>query len=305
MSKTFAALSKPMVDWLNKLSGWLLLAAIVWLCWGIARIVWLVAAPPQAPNLPLMPLQAKQTANFNASAALAIFEMPRSQQPLNQPPPNVTLSGVMLAFPNSLSSAMLTVNGTMKNYRVGEQLAGTPYTLLEVRWDSVVIADGSRGDIVVDMPERMRLDQSDMNLAANSNTSVPNAMSGFGGGAQPNNQQMGQQYSDNQQDQDNVVGAEAGIDSAINELQQDPANYLGSVGMMATGDGYQVTAAMPEKLRKSLGLEPGDSILSVNGQPVGSNPASDAELMSQVKQTGQATIEIKRGDQTLTLRQQF
>ena len=74
---------------------------------------------------------------------------------------------------------------------------------------------------------------------------------------------------------------------------------------MATGEGYQVTAAMPSQVRNRLGLEPGDKVLTVNGQTVGNNPTQDAGVLQQVKQAGEAQIEVQRGDQVITIRQQF
>ena len=73
----------------------------------------------------------------------------------------------------------------------------------------------------------------------------------------------------------------------------------------ASGESYQVTAAMPSKLRNRLGLEPGDKVISVNGQNVGNNPAQDASVLQQVQQAGEAQIEVQRGDQVITIRQQF
>src|SRR5690606_40422452 len=58
------------------------------------------------------------------------------------------------------------------------------------------------------------------------------------------------------------------IDEAVTELQSNPASYLSRMGVMASGESYQVTADMPAKLRNRLGLEPGDKVLTVNGQSV-------------------------------------
>ncbi len=44
------------------------------------------------------------------------------------------------------------------------------------------------------------------------------------------------------------------IDEAVTELQSNPASYLSRMGVMASGESYQVTAAMPAKLRNRLGL---------------------------------------------------
>ncbi len=77
------------------------------------------------------------------------------------------------------------------------------------------------------------------------------------------------------------------------------------MGVMASGEGYQVTAAMPAGLRNRLGLEAGDKVLTVNGQTVGNSPAQDANVLQQAKQSGEAQIEVQRGDQVITIRQQF
>ena len=95
------------------------------------------------------------------------------------------------------------------------------------------------------------------------------------------------------------------IDEAVSELQDNPASYLSRMGVMASGEGYQVTAAMPAGLRNRLGLEPGDKVLSVNGKTVGNSPAADAAVLQQVQQAKEAQIEVQRGDQTITIRQQF
>lgn len=45
--------------------------------------------------------------------------------------------------------------------------------------------------------------------------------------------------------------------------------------------------------------------MTVNGQSVGNDPMQDAGVLQQVQQTGEAQIEVKRGDQVITIRQQF
>lgn len=328
MSNAFTSLGKTVTDGLNRLSGWLLLLAIIWLCWGLARIVWLVLAPPQVPNLQLAELQVRQAPQVNASTALAIFESNNSAAP-QEKPPNVNLTGVMLATPSEFSSAMLEVNGVMANYRIGEALEETNYTLVDVAWNQVIIADASNRQIVIDMPQRMPLDQGNAGIETEKgnirNRRLPNSRNATnatsGPGLVPRNrdeENTGDRHQ-NEGAEEQIGDADRGpalentlkpsvataIDKASSELKSNPASYLSSMGVMASGDGYQVTDAMPEKIRNRLGLETGDKVLSVNGQSVGANPAGDADLLNQVKQSGQATIEVQRGDQTITIRQQF
>ena len=295
---------KPVINTLNRFAAALLLLAIVWLCWSAARLLWLLLAAPLAPALPLAPLQNTANTSTDHSGLFAIFADPDPIAAPVQPPPNVLLKGVLIAIPESLSSAMLDVNGEVKNYRIGDTLKDSDYTLVTVDWNEVIIADAYDKEVVIRMPEAMPLDQSAMLAGAVSNQRLPdNSML-------PNlsNAPMPEQGNPEMQpngDASNDSEPQSPIDEAVTELQSNPASYLSRMGVMASGESYQVTAAMPAKLRNRLGLEPGDKVLTVNGQSVGSNPGQDASILQQVKQTGEAQIEVQRGDQVITIRQQF
>ena len=295
---------KPVINTLNRFAAALLLLAIVWLCWSAARLLWLLLAAPLAPTLPLAPLQNTANSSADHSGLFAIFADPDPIAAPVQPPPNVLLKGVLIAIPESLSSAMLDVNGEVKNYRIGDTLKDSDYTLVAVAWNEVIIADAYDKEIVIKMPEAMPLDQSAMLAGAVSNQRLPdNTML-------PNSPNLS---SPDQVNPDTAPNGEtssegepkSAIDEAVTELQSNPASYLSRMGVMASGESYQVTAAMPAKLRNRLGLEPGDKVLTVNGQSVGSNPGQDASVLQQVKQAGEAQIEVQRGDQVITIRQQF
>ena len=298
---------KPIINTLNRFSVWLLLLAIVWLCWTAARLLWLLLAAPLAPALPLATLQSTANSNTDYSGLFAIFADPDPIAAPVQPPPNIVLKGVLMAIPESLSSAMLDVNGEVKNYRIGDTLKDSDYTLVAVAWNEVIIADAYDKEIVIKMPEAMPLDQSAMLAGAVSNQRLPdNTMSPNS----PNLPNTAQQDQVNPESEPNGEASSEGepkspIDEAVTELQSNPASYLSRMGVMASGESYQVTAAMPAKLRNRLGLEPGDKVLSVNGQSVGSNPGQDANVLQQAKQSGEAQIEVQRGDQVITIRQQF
>ena len=294
---------KPIVELLNRFSVWLLLLAIGWLCWTAARLLWLLVAAPVAPTLPLVPLQ-NNKATTDYSGLYAIFSDPAPATAAVQPP-NVLLKGVLLASPESLSSAMLDVNGEVKNYRIGDTLQGSGYTLIAVDWNAVIIADANDQQTVIRMADAISLDQRGLAAGAMSNQRLPDGSQNMGAPMQ--NVPMEDGSVDN-----NGAGAttdnsnpESPIDEAVTALQENPASYLSRMGVMASGEGYQVTAAMPAGVRSRLGLEPGDKVLSVNGQSVGNNPSQDAGLLQQVQQSGEAKIEVKRGDQVITIRQQF
>ncbi len=289
---------------LNRFSGWLLLLAVGWLAWTAARLLWLILAPPTAPALPVQALQNNMGLTADNSSLFAIFADPELAAAVTQPPPNVALKGVLLAIPSSLSSALLDVNGEVKNYRIGED---SGYTLVAVDWDSVIIADAADKQSVISMADAMPLDQGSMAAGGMSNQRLPDEGSPMSSTmpqalALPNTLDTNESVDSVNSPAANPISA---IDEAVEALQQSPASYLSRMGVMAAGEGYQVTAAMPADVRNRLGLEPGDRVLTVNGQSVGNDPMQDAGVLQQVQQTGEAQIEVKRGDQVITIRQQF
>ncbi len=290
---------KPVLNLFNRFSGWLLLLAIAWLCWTAARLLWLLLAPPLAPALPLAPLQDMAASSNDNSSLFAIFADPDPVAAAVQPPPNIGLKGVLLAMPESLSSALLDVNGQVKNYRIGDDLKDSGYTLIAVDWNAIIIADANDKQTVIRMPEAMPLDQSDMIADGISNQRLP------ANNMLPTNPQPVQNPNPDSANTGSESSPQSAIEEAVTALQENPASYLSRMGVMASGDNYQVTAAMPSKLRNRLGLEPGDQVLTVNGQSVGNNPAQDASVLQQVQQTGEAQIEVRRGEQVITIRQQF
>lgn len=310
---TAATRLKPLIEVLNRFAGWLLLIAIGWLCWTAARLLWLLLAPPMPPALPILSLQNNTAQMVDNSGLFAIFAEPAPAIAASAPPPNVTLKGVMLALPESLSSALLDVNGEVKNYRIGDALKDSGYTLIAVDWNAVIITDAADKQTVISMAEAMVLDQRGQATDQVGNQRLPNnAMNPINSMNNMNAdasalpmQDTPNANDDNDNNAPQASSPKSAIDEAVTALQDNPASYLSRMGVMASGEGYQVTAAMPSGLRSRLGLESGDRVLSVNGQSVGNNPAQDSSLLKQVQQSGEAQIEVQRGDQVITIRQQF
>lgn len=307
-SLNLSAVLQSVLQTLNRFSGWLLLLAIIWLAWVAARLIWLILAPPTAPNLPPVPLQNNQSAVVDHSSLFTIFAepTPTATSEAVAAPPNVVLKGVMMAIPERFSSALLEVNGEVKNYHINDELKDSGFTLVAVDWDTVVIADRSDKSIVITMRQELPLDQRGMNAGAISNQPLGTALNGQNSlPTLPEAPALASDISGAAADSSAPQSPASAIDEAVSELQDNPASYLSRMGVMASGEGYQVTAAMPTGLRNRLGLEPGDKVLSVNGKTVGNSPAADAAVLQQVQQAKEAQIEVQRGDQTITIRQQF
>ena len=288
---TLERIFEQVVAWLNRLSPLALLLSLLWLCWVLAQLLWLLLAPPTAPRLPVVALQPTAIQTVPQDTYM-VFANPIPQVPVNQPPPDVKVQGVMVATPAHLSSAILLMNGISQGYGINDPLANSGYTLAAVFWDKVMIADANGQTVDIPLREPMQLDQP--NAFANSATgmmpqtlaTLPTDVDGFGVDVGGFN---GGEHHD--------FGGVNAFEQAADELRHNPAGYLSRMGVMAVGDGYQVTDAMPSDIKNRLGLEAGDRVISVNGQSVGSNPMQDADVIQQVQQSGTASIQVQRGEQ--------
>jgi general secretion pathway protein C len=87
----------------------------------------------------------------------------------------------------------------------------------------------------------------------------------------------------------------------LDDALRDPAqlSYLGAIGM-PPGGGVRMEAAPAGSLASKLGLQPGDVIRKVNGQPVAGS-GDLARLYQQFATTSVINAEIQRGPVTLQL----
>lgn len=123
---------------LDRLAPLILGLLIVWLCWKLAALFWLILAPPQAMQFERVQLGSQQAQIPNISS-FALFNEPQlSNNPNDQQ--NFELQGVMLAYPSRLSSAVIKGKDSVDRYRVGEAVDNSSYQLSEVYWDHVVLS---------------------------------------------------------------------------------------------------------------------------------------------------------------------
>ena len=307
---------------LQKFYPLILLVVIVWACWLLARGFWLVIAPPAAPALSPVPLQNSQMA-MPVGNGLDIFARPMATQS-SLPPPDVKIVGITVANPKSLSFAILTFNGKTKSYKVDEILDGSAFKLSDVKIDHIILTDNNGQTFKVDFGKPFLLDQRGQQpqqaMRTQGNTMVLNNESLSAQNmpqVMPPSQGMPVPQIPTQtpppmpnQPLDGTSPTQAQntptpLDNAIEGLQANPAGYLSQMGVAATGNGYMVTDAMPSGMKDRLGLQTGDRVISLNGQNVGQNPAQDSQLLQQARQSGQAQIQVQRGEQVITLNQSF
>ena len=253
----------------------LLILLIVYVCWTLASFFWLWIAPPQVMQVERVKLGAQQPQIPNISA-FALFQEVGKSAAVNDNI-NLVLQGVLVASPKKLSSAVIQVNAMSERYRMGETISTTAYQLVEVYWDRVVLRQNNG------VTRELSFKHIEHGLDQSIVQPVPNTA-------------MANQQADGQNNQ--VLG------QAVQHIQEDREQYLKNMGVNSTSDGYEVTAKTPAALRSQLGLQAGDRIISVNGQAVGQGQ-NDAQLLQQARREGQVKLEIKRGDQVMTLQQDF
>lgn len=257
---------------------WILFVLVVWLCWKIAALIWLLVAPPQPPVARDIALSTQTVSAVPNITGFSLFKENRAElaatQNMEVQVP-LKLEGIFLAVPASQSAAVIRVNNVSSRYKVGQQLEGTSQRLLGVAWDHIRLgySDGRESTLYFG-------DEAASNAAA---VNVPVVA------ATPANQPQNTQ---------------AAIGDAIRQLQNNPSAYLSQIGVQPTAQGYEVTAGAPAELRNKLGLRPGDKIVSLNGRPLG-QVQNDVRVLEQIQQQRNAQIEIRRGEQTMTIQQNF
>jgi len=254
---------------------------ILALCWKLASIFWWVVAPPQLMQPEQVSLGSQQVQVPNISGFSLFNEVSANSAADDNVP--MQLQGVVVSYPARLSSAVIKVNETADRYMVGNILEGTSYQLLEVYWDHIVLSQNGGARKELRFTGLDHLYQPMPNALGNVTNSAPTTMS----------ESAVQQQNSNQ----NALG------QAIDRMNENRDQYLKNMGVnTGGGQGYEITDQTPSALRNKLGLRSGDRILSLNGQPVGQGQ-SDVQLLEQAKREGKVKIEIKRGDQVMTIQQ--
>ena len=266
---------------LNRAAPMVLLLLILYLCWKLAALFWLLIAPPQAMQLDRVELGSQQPQIPNIGAFSLFQEVGQSVGAIETT--NIILQGVVVASPSYNSSAVLKINDQVDRYRVGEMLANSGFELAEVYWDRVILrrSTGATQEILFKGLEN-GLNQPIVPETSASSSSMP---------AMPSNSGMPEQPSPQ-----NEIGR------AIQQMQENKDQYLQNMGVSAADGSYEVTSRTPAALRNRLGLRPGDRILSLNGQTL-SQGQTEAQLLEQARREGQVKLEIKRGDQVMTIQQ--
>lgn len=268
------------IQWqkLDRSASLVLLLLILMLCWKLASILWWVVAPPQLLQPEQVVMGSKQIQVPNISAFSLFYEAGAGT---TQADDNVDmqLQGVMVSSPSSRSTAVIKIGETAERYVLGQLVGDTAYRLVAVSWDNIVLKNNNGATKILKF-----------NRIGNLYQPEPE-------------QEGGEQQSGDVPPIVAAPSSQSAIGQAIEQMTEDREEYLKKMGVNAGGgQGYEVTDQTPSALRNKLGLRAGDRILSLNGKSVGQGQ-SDIQLLEQAKREGQVKIEVKRGDQVMTLQQ--
>lgn len=246
-----------------------------WLAWQLGRLLWLFGMGPvddlQAPrttNTAVLParIEPQRIAGlFGESAAAA-----PAQSAVQSTTLQLRLDGVMTHPSRQLARAFIAdrADNKVQIYRPGDALPGGA-ELVRVEEALVVLSrNGQEETLRFDKPGAVA-------PAANLPPPVSAAQT------------------------QNAIGL------AASRLANSPMAALRQMGLRRTSQGYIVSITAPKDMLQRFGLQPGDRIVSVNGQAVGKDLDADQKTIGQLQQAGSARVEVQRGEQTITLEQKL
>jgi general secretion pathway protein C len=246
-----------------------IIALTLVLAFQLAHWTWVFIAPPEIAKTP----DGDAGVDMAAIAKLFGASAPSSSTASTS---GLRLKGVVAPDGGPIASAIFST-GTGKDIAVFVDREISPgVKLLEVKPDHVVVSrSGAR--------ERIELEAA-RSMASAGNSRGGRAMQGF---------------------RVNVARASANSYSfsrkELDDALRDPGqlSYLGVIGM-PPGGGVRLEAAPAGSLAGKLGLQPGDLIKKINGQPVGGS-GDLARLYQQFATTSVINAEIQRGSSTVQL----
>lgn len=262
--------------------------AVLWMAWVLAGLAWLLSGHDDAAlsALPAAPVKrAAPAIDTLRLPALNLFGQAPVADGAQTSAPDTSLqlrlAGVFVSADPESSSAIVAEPSAQagKLYRVNDSLPGGA-TLEAVFEDRILIRRGTGNS------EILRFEKTDL-LGGQPSAAIPLSSGTAVGLTQTATPDVRNLLSD-----------------AAAAMAKSPAGFLQEMGLRASGRGYEVSSDTPEQMRQSVGLQPGDKLLSVNGRQLG-NPQVDRQLLEELKNGGTARVEIQRGGQIVTVERKF
>jgi general secretion pathway protein C len=257
------------------------------------------------PNQPQITWQDIARINmFGVVGAQALVEAPPEQQETaKETRLPLTLLGVFQAEHPEDSAAIVSQKGKSgQRYRIGQSLPGNA-ELIEVHGNYVVLRRAG-------VRETLTFPKSDDLLAGIEEQRASNRNSAV---ITPPDRQRGRNSRIDRGGRDAELAqpatantpqalpatAQEFVDQYRAQIDSDPAAALSSLGVepvsSGAAEGYRLGALANSPLLRNTGLQAGDLLLSVNGQPVG-DVGRDQLQLDNVLAQGSARLEIMRGE---------
>lgn len=250
------------------------LAVLTWMILSPSRLV--LIEPSRGEALSGGQQEQASIADWHifGNAAVEVVDLPKE---VNAPKTRLRLEllGVMAASKAERSSAIIAPKGGAgENYRIGDVVQGRT-KLAAVHQDKVILdSNGKLETLKFDLTSKQNLRKSSQPTRAQKKAAARGSLK--------------DRFK-------KVRNASDAVTLLRDEVNNDPAGALKQLGLetSANGEGYKVSNS--GSMLTQLGLQPGDVILSVNGQTLG-NLDDDQNLLEQVTNSGQARLEIQRGN---------
>ncbi|MDK2777050.1 MAG: hypothetical protein KYX62_05260 [Pseudomonadota bacterium] len=274
-----------MAEQLAELTGWQRLSLVLGktvltllIATQLAWLTWLIIAPePLVLRAPAKGQVAEDSAATAGTGQYHLFgdytAAPVEEVPQEVEAPDTRLRlellGVTRSSRNELSSAIIAPKGGAGDfYRIGDVVQGR--TRLAAVYDDKVILD-TNGKL-----ETLKFDEESKRGLEARAVQAPEPDSSI-------------------RDRFKEVRNPTDFMNLVNEeAASDPEGALREMGLKAAGPG-QGYVVQKGSMLTALQLQPGDIVLSVNGQPLG-DPQSDQQILQQVTEEGNARIEVQRGN---------
>jgi len=251
----------------------LTLVLVVALAAQLAWWTWVFVAPPPVAS----PAAPSREVDLAAVARLFGAAPPAGETSAIASASSLRLKGVVAPTPGTAASAIFST-GSGRDVSVFIDREISPgVKLAEVHADHVIV---SRAGV----PERIDLD-----LRAPANAKAQAA----GNGHRQGNFRLNVAKSG----PSNYTFSRKELDDAMRDPNQ--LGYLGQIGM-PPGGGVRMDQAPPGSLAAKLGLQPGDVIKQVNGQPI-AGTGDLARLYTQFNSLSSITADVQRGSELVHL----
>jgi general secretion pathway protein C len=208
----------------------------------------------------------------------------------------LTLEGVFRADNADQSAAIVAEQGRPGElYVIGESMPGNA-VLTEVFQDRIVFRRGANYETLRFSEETPLLTNDSPVAAAASSGPLSPGQSGDPRGANPRQRASAGVQSPG-------ATSDRSLDEVVadyrDRLQSDPEGTLNNLGLQpissGAAEGYRLGNLAQSPYLSQTGLQAGDIILSVNGNPVG-NVAQDQMQIDNIMAQGSARLEVQRGD---------